>query len=608
MPGPQVFDFSTSDINFDKPKPSKSTPSSRRSMVALMPNPHRCLPMRSPMVRALVLTFSILAIGALLFRSNADVQTAIIKTATSAKQAIYLQRPLKHGGDWQDTLPTPTEPHRASSTGDDGSATALFTNSSLVAMDCNYDIARLKKWKERYNLQDKIEYTKRYIQVSRQPIRRKSMTNLNQSFLTDAIRTVDLNNPEPYQSEVCPEPLVAPVSMSPFPGSANASEFMFGVSTTYKRFSDAKTSPVNEWTYWLTDGRGNSNGGKLILMLLDAGEEELRDADEVLKGKGIDVDVYRSNPVEIMAVRYLGLVPTMFNHPERQGRKWLVTCDDDTFFPSFNGLKKRFEEFDHEFPMYIGTFSEDVNNIQRHGSQAFGGAGVFLSVPMAGLVTEKYESCKTDQKIKESNSGWGPQGDILLRKCIYENSNYKLTLLNELWQLDLHGDPSGFYESGIKPLSLHHYRGGGWHVAHPWHYTKVSNVCGEDCMMQRFRTEDDFVISNGFSVAYYSHGIDFDVNQFEATFHAAPQNHGWNLDFVMGPQRPSLHKTGRKLSWDLQEAEVEVDEEDGGAIVSVRQVYVRRADDWRWRNGDGSAMAGRDGVVEVVWLADRGGQ
>ncbi|KAK4664002.1 uncharacterized protein QC763_500920 [Podospora pseudopauciseta] len=594
----QALRFSTSDVNFDKPTTSTRSSSRRSSgsMVALMPNPHRCLPMRSPMARALLLTFAILAITTLLLRSSAEVQTAIIQTAASAKQAIYLQRPLKHGADWQDTLPTPTEPHRASSTGD---IAAALVNSS-IPMDCNYDIARLKQWKEKYKLGGQIEYTKRYIQVSRQPIRRKSMTALNQSFLTDTIRTVDLNNPEPYQAESCPEPLVAPVSQSPFPGSANASEFMFGVSTTYKRFSDPKTSPVNEWTYWLTDGKGNTNGGKLLLMLLDAEDEQLQETHNILTTAGIDVDVYRSNAEDIMAVRYLALVPTMYNHPERPRKKWLVTCDDDTFFPSFNALKERFDEFDDGFPMYIGTFSEDVNNIQRHGSQAFGGAGVFLSVPMAGLVAERYESCKTEQKIKEANSGWGPQGDILLRKCIYENSNYKLTLLNELWQLDLYGDPSGFYESGIKPLSLHHYRGGGWHVAYPWHYTKVSNVCGEDCMMQRFRTEDDFVIANGFSVAYYPQGIDFDVNQFEATFHAAPQNHGWNLDFIMGPQRPSLHRTGRKLSWDLQEAEVL---EEG---MVVRQVYVRRADDWRWKNVDGSAMAGRDGVLELVWLGDRG--
>lgn len=462
-------------------------------------------------------------------------------------------------------------------------------------MTCDYDMKRLKKWQEKYDLEKQFEYTKRYIQVSRRDIPRKSVTKLEQNFLADAVKVVDVN--KQYLAETCPEPLVVPVTKSPFPQTANASDFMFGVSTTYKRFTDPRTSPINEWTYWLTDGEGHSNGGKLVLMLLDASETELRDAHDKLTDVGIDVDVYRSDPNLVMAVRYLSLVPRMYNHPERSKKKWLVTCDDDTFFPSFHALADKFAEYDHERPMYIGTFSEDVNNIQRHGPQAFGGAGVFLSAPMAELIAEKYDTCVTEEKIKQSDTGWGPQGDILLRKCIYDNSDVKLTLLGDLWQLDLFGDPSGFYESGIKPLSLHHYRGGGWHIAHPWHSTKVAHVCGEDCTLQRFRTADDFVIANGFSVAYYPRGIDFDLAQFEGTFHAAPENKGWNLDFRLGPQRPALHGTGRKISWDLQEAEVN---EDG----SVSQVYVCKKDDWRWKNADGTPMNNRDGIVELVWLPE----
>jgi len=460
-------------------------------------------------------------------------------------------------------------------------------------MTCDYDMERLREWQKKYELKEEFEYIKRYVRASRRNIPRKPITKLRQRFLPDQFRAINVN--KNYKSETCPEPLTVPVTKSPFPATANASDFMFGVSTTYKRFTDPQTSPVNEWTYWLTDGNGNSNGGKLLLMLLDASIAELEDASDQLTEAGIDVDLYRSDASMPMAVRYLTLVPTMYNHPEREGRRWLVTADDDTYFPSFHALAERFHHYDDKKPMYVGTFSEDVNNIDRHGPQAFGGAGVFLSIPAAKKIAKDYKSCKTDEKIREADSGWGPQGDILLRKCIYENSDTKLTLLNDLWQLDMYGDPSGFYESGIKPLSLHHYRGGGWHLAHPWHYTKVASICGEDCTLQRFQTVDNFIISNGFSVAYYPEGIDFDTNQFERTFSAAPEDKGWNLDFAFGPQRPSLHKTGRKFSWDLQEANVE---EDG----SVSQIYVRKHDDWRWKNSDGSPMSNLDGIVELVWL------
>ncbi|KAK4035455.1 glycosyltransferase [Parachaetomium inaequale] len=555
--------------------------------------PRKRFGMRNTFARALILTVAMLAVGGIFLRSDLDVGSALLRTAASAREAMTVQQPMgrPESAGWGG--------RGGESVEQDGSEAEeevlpTISNSSHV-MTCGYDMDRLKKWQELYRLEESFEYTKRYVQVSRQDIPRKSVTRLQQDFLVDAVKVVDVN--KQYEAETCPEPLVVPVTKSPFPNTANASDFMFGVSTTYKRFTDIRTSPINEWSYWLTDGKGNSNGGKLVLLLLDASQDELEDAYNKLANVGIDVDVYRSDPNMIMAVRYLALAPKLYHHPERSSKKWLVICDDDTFFPSFHALADKFAEYDHEKPMYIGTFSEDVNNIQRHGSQAFGGAGVFLSVPMGKIIAENYHNCSGDDKVAQSNTGWGPQGDILLRKCIYENSEVKLTLLNDLWQLDLFGDPAGFYESGIKPLSLHHYRGGIWHVAHPWHYTKVAHACGEDCTMQRFQTADDFIIANGYSVAFYPRGIDFDLDQFEGTFHPAPDNKGWNLDFMMGPQRASLHKSGRKIAWDLLEANVN---DDG----SVSQVYVCKHDDTRWKNPDGTPMNNRDGIIELVWLPE----
>ncbi|KAL2193192.1 glycosyltransferase family 31 protein [Corynascus similis CBS 632.67] len=560
---------------------------------------NRCFSMRNTFTRAVMLTVAMLAIGGIILRSDVDVQSAFLKTAASAREVMSLQQPLgrpesagwggrvdNSGGEYQEVAAEEEEKGK--------DAKPTISSSSRV-MTCDYDMNRLRRWQEQFQLEETFEYTKRYVKASRQDIPRKSVTHLQQDFLVDAVKVVDVN--KEYTAETCPEPLIAPVTKSPFPATANASDFMFGVSTTYERFNDPRTSPINEWSYWLTDSKGNSNGGKLVLLLVDAQPEELEDTYNRLTAVGIDVDVYRSSSDAIMAVRYLALGPTLYNHPDRSSKKWLVICDDDTFFPSFHGLAERFAQYDHERPMYIGTFSEDVNNIERHGPQAFGGAGVFLSLPMAKIIAENYEKCSSEQKIQESNTGWGPQGDIMLRNCIYQNSEVKLTLLNDLWQLDLMGDPSGFYESGIKPLSLHHYRGGIWHVAHPFQYTKVAHACGEDCTMQRFQTADGFVLSNGYSVAYYPRGIDFDLGQFERTFRAAPDDKGWNLDFRMGPQRPSLHNTGRKIAWELLEATVNPD-------GTVSQVYVGKHDDSRWTNPDGTAMNNRDGIIEIVWLPD----
>ncbi|RYP64990.1 hypothetical protein DL770_009088 [Monosporascus sp. CRB-9-2] len=533
--------------------------------------------MRNPFSRCVLFAVALLFLLGITWKSDRieGVGSQIIHAASHHNQKESVsQVPIGNGAQASDKDPP------------------LVTNHQ---MNCSIDVPHIESLMNRFDLQDGFQYLKRYVKINRQPITRKSITKLDQEFLPTHFSAYDLTNPRTLGDEQCLEPLELPVPESPYPASGNLSDFMFGVSTTFKRFNGEETSPVNEWVYWMTDGKGHSNGAKLILLLLDATEEEIQRATTVLRNLGIDVDVYHSDSSMEMAVRYLTLIPTLYNHPERVNKKWLVSCDDDTFFPSVHTLAQKFEEYDPNEMLYIGTLSEDVNNVDRHGSQAFGGAGVFISVPLAAQVARDYESCKTEEKILESNSGWGPQGDILLRKCIYENTETRLSILHGLYQLDLYGDPSGFYESGVNPISLHHFKGGGWHFARPWQYTKLAHVCGEDCTFMRFRTTDDFVISAGYSVAHYPNGINFNLMQMERTFAAAPQDKGWNLDYVFDPQRPSLLKTGRKISWELQEA---VFNEDN----TLTQYYTRKANDWRWVDAHDEPMSQSDGLIELVWL------
>ena len=467
------------------------------------------------------------------------------------------------------------------------------TGHPAIALNCSVDMPHLQRVKQRYNLNDKFQYMKRYVRFTRTDgLERKKMTKLKQSLLHGSFRTVDVN--KQYGEYGCDKPLEVEVPASGFPSTVDASDFLFGVSTTYKRFMDINTTPINEWIFWLTDSHGKSNGGKLVLMLLDGNDEELQEVANLLGDVGIDVDVYHADSSLEMAVRYLSLVPTLYTHEDARKKKWLVTCDDDTFFPSMHGLIDRMRELDHTMDMYVGTLSEDTGALERHGSQAFGGGGVFLSLSLAEKITDQFASCSSEKKVRESDSGWGPQGDIILRKCIYENTETRLTTVWDLWQLDFFGHPAGFYEWGIKPLSLHHYRGGGWHKAKPVQYAKIAHTCGEDCTLQRFQTDDDFILS-GYSISHYPEGITFNTNQVEGTLRAAPENKGWNLDFMLGPRRPSLEKTGRKISWEMQESELLGD-------GSVRQTYTRKQNDERWVHSDGEPMSNIDGVIELVWI------
>lgn len=469
------------------------------------------------------------------------------------------------------------------------------SSSSLPGQDCSIDSSFLEKIKTKYELDDQIDYAKRYVRFHRQDTRRKSVTKIDASLFPKGFETISIS--QPPQEATCLAPFEVPVTRSPDPSTADASDFLFGISTTFKRLNDPNIGPINEWSHWLTDGHGKSNGAGLVLRLIDASEEEITETEKKMKGLGINVKVYRSDSEIPMAQRYLSLLPALYNDSSRRYRKWLVMCDDDTFFPSMNALIEKMSVFDYQQDLYIGTLSEDVNNVQRHGSQAFGGAGVFFSVSLATKINSLYAQCSTDEKVKESDSGWGPQGDIMLRKCIYEHTDVRLSMIHDLYQLDLFGDPSGFYEAGLKPYSLHHFKGGMWHVAKPYEMVQVSHACGEDCFLQRFQSNDDYIIANGYSIAYYPKGIDFDVHQMERTFVPAPEDHGWNLDFKFGPQRKSLLKTGKKAAWELQESDFL---DDG----SLRQVYIRKKTDERWsQSPEGPNMFERDGIIEMIWIS-----
>lgn len=546
-------------------------------MGARMPIPlaSRFCSMRNPFARTFIFTAMVLFLLCMTFQSKTiSARNRILRTAdrmASSVQRVPLDVDLLPQGFNDSDFDAPGSTH---------------------LMNCDIDTEHLRQVRERYELGEHIEYFKRYVRFSRQPIDRHRHTFLSQKFLDHPFQLVNVNAES--RTDQCTAPLQVPVTQSNFPSNVNLSEFMSSISTTYGRINDPNSNPIREWAYWLTDSNGNSNGGKLILQLIDATDDELEEITNRLARVGIDADVGHGDSRLEMAVRYLELVPMLYNHPDRPKKKWLVLCDDDTYFTAMHSLVARFKKYDHNKPLYIGTLSEDIGALERHGSQAFGGAGVFLSLPLAKKISDIHDDCRTPAKIAESNSGWGPQGDILLRKCIYENTDIRLTQLWDLWQLDLYGDPAGFYEGGIKPFSVHHFKGGGWHYAYPFQTTKIAHACGEDCPYQRFITTDDFIISNGFSVANYPQGIDFDLDQFEGTFFAAPENRGWNLDFMYGPQRPSLLKTGRKIAWELRESH---NNEDG----SVLQTYILKSSDDRWKVND-QPMRALDGVIELVWL------
>ncbi len=96
-----------------------------------------------------------------------------------------------------------------------------------------------------------------------------------------------------------------------------------------------------------------------------------------------------------------------------------------------------------------------------------------------------------------------PGGDGMMRDCVYAHSRAHLTVLEGLYQHDYKHDASGFYESGVRPVSLHHWK--SWYHEPIPKMATAANLCG-DCFLQRYRFDNNFLVANGYSITQYPEG------------------------------------------------------------------------------------------------------
>ncbi|KAI9641162.1 hypothetical protein NHQ30_010592 [Ciborinia camelliae] len=222
------------------------------------------------------------------------------------------------------------------------------------------DVEFLQSVLKKNNVEMKINYVMRTIRYITDAKERPKMTNTSQELFPRGWMRVDLDEVNRLPVDTL-KPLEIHVMKTPRPDEIDASELLFGVSTTYKRFSSEDDGPIKEWVRWLTDGNGTSNGAGLVLQLHDTSDEQLASAQKLLTNVGIDATVMHSDPSLDMAGRYVDLVPILYSHPSRASRKYLALIDDDTFFPSLGELMKELHSYDPNEENYIGTLTERVD-------------------------------------------------------------------------------------------------------------------------------------------------------------------------------------------------------------------------------------------------------
>ena len=343
---------------------------------------------------------------------------------------------------------------------------------------------------------------------------------------------------------------------------------ILGVGTTFERLANS----MQHFVHWMHD-----TDVRLVAVLIDAPSHinDLPGLEDAFAANGIELlingpwnDQLGPNEHHFTILRNLLWYAT----PET---KWVGIIDDDTFFPSLYPLTQELEKLDPSKYMYVGGLTENSFAIQKHGVMAYGGAGVFLSLPLARDLSPWVERCLEDTPVT--------QGDGLLQYCMDTHAPTEFTTIDGLHQIDVAGDASGFYEGGKNLISLHHWK--SWHHAPVLEMSKISDYCG-DCFLQRWAVGNHTLFTNGYSLTVYDQDLkDINLEQVEDTW-GEKQLFEWSLGTMRDPI------TAKRFHL-IDSTPVQNNK--------LRQVYVHRAKQGREPMTADEKRKLKDEVIELLW-------
>ena len=306
--------------------------------------------------------------------------------------------------------------------------------------------------------------------------------------------------------------------------SYSIDELAFGITTTVDRVSEIILN-LQFWT--------QHPGVRCLITFHYSEIDSLQSLRKMFEGKGIPC-ITRVTFIRRYEERFLDLVNQTWNligNDEssmlNKSIKWLLIGDDDTlwFLPN---LLRTLNKYDWKMPMYIGDHSDSRNQLKIYGTYyAYGGGGIVFSRPTAQALAQRIIECNAYKTM------YG--GDMMLGKCVTEKLEVNLTRNENFHQMDIRGDATGFFESGIQGLLSIHHMFSWWSPMPKWtgenreeivrRFRKAYQSTGFS-FLKRYVWIDStanqtLVLTLGYSVAIYNKILSLGhINSVEATFHS----------------------------------------------------------------------------------------
>nr|CDP29409.1 Putative protein of unknown function [Podospora anserina S mat+] len=308
---------------------------------------------------------------------------------------------------------------------------------------------------EKFGLTDTILYTQQCIKpVYDKTVDRNLVSNITTPFTSDK-STIGLTLSDENLSLPPCTPISLPVS-NPYPKTPHP-ELIFGVASTYERLSSEST--LSAFAHWLSHSKS-----RLILTITDYHSlpSPSASSSSLLK-------LYHSRSILVSALPPLHPPPTpRITAPPNCTSSSCRRCypfppPKPRFSPSstttlFSRLctacRLRWEDMTRQCRCISVPGQKANRRIDSTGRWRLG-AGLFVSVPLARQLVPYFERCAVEY------GGGDRGGDGLLRDCVYGFTEVRLTEVRGLWQGDLRGDVSGFFEGGRVGRRGGERRGGG---------------------------------------------------------------------------------------------------------------------------------------------------
>lgn len=442
-------------------------------------------------------------------------------------------------------------------------AKAAYSHVSPQQAITTVDLTRLKK----HVKTDDFTYAHRTIRPKLFSGERPTLTKVKESLFGTPLRMSqdDLEGIPILELEA----LELHVPHSP---KVDTSIMSFSIATKVDRLEQA-----NQLLHWLPD-----TGAQLHV--LSPPSDDALAVEHKIRGQGVNLTIHNSD-LPFAKAYFYGLKELY--KARTPNTQWLVLMDDDTFIPSLPYLVEHLNHnYDVTKEVMVAAISDNINQVKTFGLIPFGGGGIFFSVPLAASLVkdEVWEKCMEIDL---------DQGDGIVDDCLNHYSATRPSFDPGLNQMDFNGDAGGYFESGRRMLTVHHWK--TWYDVDMPMAANISKACGFECVFQRFQFDENIVLSNGYSVVEYPKGIEeedangrkmVDLDKVELTWAGSKGQYEHHI----GPLRDRLGNEEKKT---MRLVETTVLPGQG-----VRQTYVERVEDT-----ESTANAFKmDRVVELLWL------